>query len=92
MEHYNLSKKYIIFYFIIPIIQPAVLTKQLKKGFTFKRWVDRWDEAFKNNLRWIREGKLKYKEKVTEGFDNAFDAFVDMLKGGNIGKSIMKIK
>lgn len=67
--------------------------KQLKiEGFLFSRWIDRWDEAVQTNLKWIREGKLKYKEKVTEGFDKSFDAFVDMLQGGNIGKAIVKIK
>lgn len=78
---------------LAPVIQPALVFKQLKvEGFIFSRWIDRWDEAVQTNVQWIREGKLKYKEKVTDGFDKSFDAFVDMLQGGNLGKAVVKIK
>lgn len=55
------------------------------------RWLDRWSEGINQNLKWIQEGKLKYREKVTEGFDNMFHAFTDMLQGGNLGKAIVKV-
>lgn len=84
---------FILLFSLAPVIQPAVVFKQLKvEGFIFSRWIDRWNEAVQTNLQWIKEGKLKYKEKVTEGFDNSFDGFVDMLQGGNIGKAVIKIK
>jgi NADPH:quinone reductase len=40
---------------------------------------------------WLAEGKLKYRETVTRGIDNAPSAFIDMLKGGNIGKQIVQV-
>ena len=36
------------------------------------------------------QGKLKYKETVTNGFDNMFDAFVGLFKGDNVGKAVVK--
>ncbi|KAI8894429.1 hypothetical protein BC833DRAFT_221918 [Globomyces pollinis-pini] len=45
----------------------------------------------KDITTWITEGKLKYKEHIIEGIDNAPDAFVGMLKGDNHGKQIIKI-
>ena len=36
------------------------------------------------------QGKLKYEEHVTEGFDNMFDAFVGLFSGDNVGKSVVK--
>jgi prostaglandin reductase 1 len=33
---------------------------------------------------------MRYRETMTEGFDNMFKAFVDMLKGGNVGKAVVK--
>jgi NADPH-dependent curcumin reductase CurA len=36
------------------------------------------------------QGKLKYEETVTVGFDSMFDAFVDMLSGKNLGKAVVK--
>ena len=36
------------------------------------------------------QGKLKYKETVTEGFDNIFEAFVGLFTGANTGKAVVK--
>lgn len=66
--------------------------KQLKmEGFVVWRWNDRWMEGIEANLKWINEGKLKWHETVTEGFENLPMAFIDMLKGGNTGKAVVKI-
>jgi NADPH-dependent curcumin reductase CurA len=40
---------------------------------------------------WIAEGKLTYRETVSRGIENAPAAFIDMLKGGNIGKQIVQV-
>ena len=69
-----------------------MVLKQLKvQGFLVYRWVDRYSEGIHQNLKWIKEGKLKYRETITEGFENMFKAFTDMLKGGNIGKAVVKV-
>ncbi|KAJ8673013.1 hypothetical protein QAD02_004274 [Eretmocerus hayati] len=75
------------------ILQPALVFKQLKiEGFLVNRWSDdRWFEGIQRNMSWIREGKLKYRETVTEGFENMFAAFVGMLRGDNTGKAIVKV-
>ena len=36
------------------------------------------------------QGKLKYREHVTDGFDNMFDAFLGLFKEENIGKAVVK--
>lgn len=73
-------------------IQPIIVGAQLKvEGFLVFRWVDRWMEGIKKNLQWIKEGKLKYPETVTEGFENMFDAFSGMMRGENYGKAIVKV-
>lgn len=61
------------------------------EGFLVFRWLDRYEEGLQQNLKWLNEGKLKYKETVTEGFENIFDAFVSMLQGGNLGKAVVKV-
>jgi NADPH-dependent curcumin reductase CurA len=40
---------------------------------------------------WVREGKLKYKEDVVEGLENAPQAFIGLLKGANFGKLLVKV-
>ncbi|XP_049869301.1 prostaglandin reductase 1-like [Pectinophora gossypiella] len=73
------------------ILQPAVVSKQLTiSGFVVSRWTDRWAEGVTQLITWIKEGKLKAREHITEGFDNVFDAFVGMLNGENTGKAVVK--
>ncbi|KAF2900196.1 hypothetical protein ILUMI_05991 [Ignelater luminosus] len=74
------------------ITQGFIVMKQLKiEGIIVTRWDNRQNEAFQQNLQWTNEGKLKYRETITEGFENMFKAFVSMLEGGNIGKAVVKV-
>ena len=41
--------------------------------------------------QWVREGKVKYKEFVTEGLDSAPEAFMGLLKGANFGKQLVRV-
>ena len=41
--------------------------------------------------KYILDGSLKSVDHVTEGMDNAIEGFLGMLKGHNLGKSILKI-
>lgn len=74
------------------VLQPVILFNQLKmEGFIVWRWTNRWNEGIEQNLQWIREGKLRYRETVTKGFENMFDAFIGMLNGKNFGKAIVQV-
>jgi prostaglandin reductase 1 len=69
-----------------------ILLKQLTvRGFIVIRWINQWDDAFKEMAQWISEGKLQYREKVYEGFDSIYDAFMCLFQGGNIGKVVVKV-
>lgn len=73
-------------------VQSLMIRKQLKmEGFIVWRWKERWFEGISQNLKWIQEGKLKYRETFTESFDNMFKAFIEMLQGGNVGKAVVKV-
>lgn len=61
------------------------------EGFIVHRWKTRWFEGIKQNKDWIKEGKLQYRETVTEGFENMFQAFIEMLDGKNYGKAVVKV-
>ena len=41
--------------------------------------------------RWLREGRLKYRESVVEGLGNAPQAFIGLLSGKNFGKQLVKL-
>lgn len=74
------------------VVQFFIVDKQLKmEGFIVTQWNDRWMEGIEKNLQWMREGKIKSRQTVTKGFENMFDAFVNMLSGKNIGKAIVQV-
>lgn len=40
---------------------------------------------------WLREGKLKYRESIAEGLDNAPAALLGLMRGENFGKQIVRL-
>ncbi|NKB32584.1 MAG: zinc-binding dehydrogenase [Pseudomonadales bacterium] len=49
-------------------------------------------EQFLSDMEaWVAEGKIKTKETVVEGLDNAVDAFLALFSGDNFGKMIVKL-
>ncbi|XP_023949558.2 prostaglandin reductase 1 [Bicyclus anynana] len=76
----------------VTIVQPALVFKELKmEGFLVNRWNDRWQEGIDMNLKWLKEGKIKYQEKVYHGFENMVDALLGILRGENTGKAVVKV-
>ena len=70
-----------------------MITKRARiEGFLVFEFADRHAEALVEMADWLRQGKLKYRETIAEGgIENAPAAFISMLKGGNIGKQLVKI-
>ncbi|XP_053321826.1 prostaglandin reductase 1-like isoform X2 [Spea bombifrons] len=71
---------------------PLIFQELRMEGFTVQRWLNRYNEGLEKLLQWVVEGKLKYHEHITKGFDNMPAAFIGMLKGDNIGKAIITAK
>lgn len=76
---------------LVPVIQPFFIYKQLMmEGFMVYQWKSRWAEGVQQMLTWVKEGKIKHQETVTEGFENMPEAFMNMLKGKSTGKAVVK--
>lgn len=76
----------------VPVIQGDMVAKELRmEGFMVFRYLDRWEEGVHQNLKWVQEGKLKYRETITEGFENSPRALVGLMKGENFGKALIKV-
>ncbi|MFB3923647.1 MAG: NADP-dependent oxidoreductase [Terriglobia bacterium] len=70
----------------------ALIVKQARaEGFLVYQFRDRFDGALRRLGQWVKTGKLKYRENIVEGLENAPRAFIGMLKGENIGKQLVKI-
>ncbi|MGI8992342.1 MAG: NADP-dependent oxidoreductase [Bryobacteraceae bacterium] len=87
ISQYNLEK---------PEMGPRLLSMLIVKrarveGFLIFDYQDRFGEALPKLAQWLREGKLKYRETVAEGIENAPAAFIGMLRGRNTGKQLVRI-
>lgn len=74
-----------------PIYRYVIGNQLTIQGFLVARWYDRWFEGISQMHQWMKEGKLKYHEAITVGFENIFSALIDMLNGKNKGKNLVKI-
>lgn len=61
------------------------------QGFIVFNYPDLCKEWIDVGSGWLKEGKLKYRESVAEGIENAPQAFVDMLQGKNFGKQVVRL-
>lgn len=69
-----------------------IMQKQLMvKGYHVYQYSDRWMEGILQILQWIQEGKIKYRQTVTEGFENLSQALIDVWHGKNIGRAVVKV-
>jgi len=70
----------------------AILTKRLTfRGFIVSDFAARHGDFLRDMSQWVREGKVKYREFVTEGLDTAPAAFMGLLKGANFGKQLVRV-
>ncbi len=61
------------------------------QGFLIYDFAHRFDEAAARLWQWVAEGKVRWREDVTDGLENAPAAFMGMLRGENRGKALVKV-
>jgi NADPH-dependent curcumin reductase CurA len=61
------------------------------QGFIVSDHFNRMPEFVREMGGWLAEGKIKYRESITKGIENAPKAFIGMLKGENFGKAVVQI-
>jgi len=74
-----------------PNLMPLLVKRALIKGFLVVDYQHRQAEFVNDVSQWLQFGKLKYKEDVVEGLENAPHAFIGLLQGKNFGKLIVKV-
>lgn len=77
----------------LSLLMRTILTKRLTfKGFIiFDDYGTRFQEFLNQMTTWVNEGKVKYREDVVQGLQNAPKAFIGLLEGKNFGKLIVKV-
>ena len=87
ISQYNLTERE-----LGPRLFQYFIVKRIRmQGFLVFDFINRYQEGLQQMTKWLHAGKLKYHETIVDGFENAPIAFIDMLKGGNIGKQLVKV-
>jgi hypothetical protein len=70
----------------------ALLTNRaLVKGFIVSDHLDRMPAFLADCTTWVREGRLKFREDIVDGLENAPMAFIGLLEGKNFGKMLVRV-
>ena len=74
------------------LLQSLILVKSIRmQGFIAGDYWHRVPEFVGEVAPLLTSGKIKYKEQVVEGLDNAPEAFFGLFKGANFGKLVVKV-
>ncbi|XQW86464.1 NADP-dependent oxidoreductase [Thalassotalea piscium] len=71
----------------------TLLIKRAKmQGFiVFDDYGHRYGEFSEQMSQWLEQGKIKDKEHIIDGLENAVEGFIGLLEGKNFGKVIVRI-
>ena len=61
------------------------------RGFIVSDFAQKYDPARAAMADMVRTGKLKFREDIVEGLENAPRAFIGLLRGDNFGKLQIKV-
>lgn len=61
------------------------------RAFVIADHNDYFPTALADLSKWVKEGKIKFKEDISEGLRSAPEAFIRMLTGKNFGKQLVKV-
>jgi len=69
-----------------------VTSKQLTlQGFIVREHLSKLPQFYADMAKWIAEGKIKWKETIVEGLENAPRALIGLFKGDNFGKMLVRV-
>ncbi len=76
----------------LPVLMRDVLTKSLTiRGFIQREFQAQRPAFYREMAQWIAEGRVKYKEDIVDGLENAPEAFIGLLEGRNFGKLVVRV-
>lgn len=74
------------------MLQALILQRSIKmQGFIVSNYRHRIPEFIGDVSGWLQEGKIKYREDVVDGLENAPEAFLGLFRGANFGKLVVKV-
>ena len=69
----------------------VIQSRATVEGLLVSDFEPRFEEAAKQLGQWVASDDISYRETVTEGIENAPDAFLGLFEGENIGKQLVQV-
>lgn len=73
------------------VSRPLIIARARMQGFLVLDHFDRFDTGIRELGGWLREGRLRYREDVVDGLENAAATLVRLLSGENLGKQLIRV-
>jgi NADPH-dependent curcumin reductase len=80
-----------------PNLLPATMREVLSKSLTLRGYIN-FEFAAEHYPAFLRtvgaavaDGRIRYREDITDGLENAPAAFIGMLEGRNFGKALVRV-
>ena len=61
------------------------------RGYIILDHLDRFGDFIAEVGPWLAEGRIRTRETIVNGIENAPDAFMGLLRGDNVGKMLVRI-
>jgi hypothetical protein len=74
-----------------PFLGPVVAARATMRGLVVYDHLQRQAEMQSKIAGWIRDGRFRYREDVTEGLEHAPEAFCRLMRGENFGKALVRV-
>jgi NADPH-dependent curcumin reductase len=76
----------------VPLLMRAILAKRLTfRGFIVLDYASQFPDFIADMSGWLSEGRVKYREDITDGLENAPRELIGLLRGENFGKKVIRV-
>jgi NADPH-dependent curcumin reductase CurA len=76
----------------VPLLMHSILVKRLTfRGFIVRDFASQYPAFLADMTAWLRGGRIKYKEDITDGLENAPRELIGLLRSENFGKKIIRV-
>ena len=70
----------------------AMLKKRLTfQGFIVVDFASQYSDFITDMISWLKESRVKYREDIVDGLENAPQELIHLLRGANFGKKIIRV-